>query len=276
MPTSTEAIRTYLAKLGLDPEIADMYLALHAHGPQSISSLSRNSGVERTRIYRLLDAMKDAGIIEIDVHDKRSIVRAAHIGNLQTLLSRREQELRTLQDELREIERGFSHTSISSELTKVHFYQGEAGNKQMFWNQTRATTEGLCILYENMQGRTNSAYFERWVRKCNERNLHFRGIIGQHFIETQQQWYAAHSNERLEHWESRYIDPQIFPVTHSVITYDDVVAYYNWKDGEIFGIEVINQEIADAQRNIFEMLWKQAVPVDDLKGLATATAQPTD
>lgn len=268
MPTSTDAIKTYLSKLGLEPEIADMYLALHAHGPQSISALSRSSGVERTRIYRLLDTMKEANLVEVEVHDKRSTVKAAHIGNLQTMLSKREQELRSLQDELREIEHGFTHNTISSELTKVHFYQGLDGNKQMFWNQTRATTETLGILYENMQNKTNSAYFERWVRKCNERNLHFRGIIGQHFVETQQQWYASHSNERLEHWESRYIDPQIFPITHSVVTYDDVVAYYNWRGGEIFGIEVINQEIADAQRRVFEMLWQQSIPVDDLKGLA--------
>ncbi|HSX15255.1 MAG TPA: helix-turn-helix domain-containing protein [Candidatus Saccharimonadales bacterium] len=270
MAASTEAIRTYLAKLGLDPEIADIYLALHAYGPQNISVLSRKSGVERTRIYRLLDLMKEANLVEVEVHDKRSIVKAAHIGNLQSVLSKREQELRSLQDELREIEQHFTASSISSDLTKVHFYQGLDGNKQMFWNQTRAVGETVCILYENMQNKTNSAYFERWVRKCNERGLKFRGIIGEHFIKTQQDWYATHQNERLEHWESRYLDPTTYPITHSVVVYDNVVAYYNWKDGEIFGIEMINQEIADAQRRVFEMLWDKAKPVDDLKGLIEA------
>jgi hypothetical protein len=37
--------------------------------------------------------------------------------------------------------------------------------------------------------------------------------------------------------------------------------YFNWKDGEIFGFEVYNQEIADAQRHIFEMLWQRGVSV---------------
>lgn len=267
MTASTAAIREYLAKLKLEPEIADMYLALHAYGPQSISQLARHSGVERTRIYRLLEAMKEAAIIEVQVRDKRNILKAAHIGNLQSLLSKREQELRALQDELREIEQHFTPNSLSSELTKVHFYQGDDGNKQMFWNQTRANTETVGIFFENMQNKTSLSYFERWVRRCNERNLHFRGIIGEHFIKTQQDWYAGHDNERLDHWESRYINPAIFPITHSVVAYDDVVAYYNWKDGEIFGIEVHNQEIANAQRHVFEMLWNQSTPVDDLKGL---------
>lgn len=267
MPASTAAIRDYLGKLGLEPEIADMYLALHAFGPQGISQLSRNSCVERTRIYRLIEAMKDANLIEVEVHYKRSLIKAAPIGNLQSLLSKREQELRNLQDELRILEHSFPPTSLVSPLTKVHFYQGSDGNKQMFWNQTRATTETLCLLYENMQIKTNATYFERWVRKCNERGLHFRGIISQHFIETQKQWYGGHENERLTHWQSRYVEPAIFPITHSVIVYDEVVAYYNWKDGEIFGIELCNQEIAAAQRQVFEILWQKSLPVDDIEGL---------
>jgi hypothetical protein len=58
----------------------------------------------------------------------------------------------------------------------------------------------------------------------------------------------------------------LFPITHSTVIYGDVTAYFNWKDGEIFGIEIYNQQIADAQRQFFEMLWRQGVPVDDLVG----------
>lgn len=260
-------IREYLHKLGFEPQIADLYLTLHNFGPLSISQLSRHSGVERTRIYRLLDTLQASGLVETEIRSKRSIIKAAHIGNLQSLLSKREQELQALQDELHTIEKSFTHNSISSEHAKVHFYQGLDGRKQMFWNQTRAKGETVCILYENMQNKTNSTYFERWVRKCNEQNLHFRGIIGEHFIRTQQNWYAEHQNERLTHWESRYINPSIYPITYSLIVYDDVVAYHTWQGGEIFGIEIINQEIADGQRRLFEMLWKQSQPVDDLKGL---------
>lgn len=117
-----------------------------------------------------------------------------------------------------------------------------------------------------MQIRTKSAFFERWVAACNEKGLTFRGIISDNFIKTQQEWYGTYSNERLESWDSRYVPDSVFPITHSMIVYDNVLAYYNWKDGEIFGIEIHNQEIANAQRLFFEMLWSQAQPVDDLLG----------
>lgn len=261
MPRDTNAVRAYFSKLGLEPEIADIYLALHAYGPQSISQLARHSGVERTRIYRLLDSLTSSGLIETETHYKRTILRAAPVTNLQILLAKKEQELRNLQSELDQIHRTLNNTVIESPVTRVQFYRGLEGNKQMFWNQTRAKGETLSILYEGMQNRTSLTYFERWVRKINEQELTFRGIIGDNLIRNMQTWYKAHSNERIKNWQARYVPEEVFTITHSCITYDNVISHYNWKDGEAFGVEIYNSEIAAAQRQFFEMLWEKGVPV---------------
>lgn len=265
MPNDITPMHNYFAKLGLEPEVADLYLTLHAYGPQSLLQLARNARMERTRVYRLIDSLSDAGLLEIETHYKRKIYKAAPITNLQVLLSKKEQDIRALNSELQGLHAELSQT-LHSPLSHVQFYKASDGLKQMFWNQTRANGETISILYENMQNRTNSAFFERWVERCNQRNLQFRSLIGDHFIGTQQQWYAGHSNERLRDWSARYIPANVFPITHSMVCYDDVVAYYNWQGGEVFGIELYNQEIADAQRNLFEMLWSQGQLVDDLKG----------
>jgi hypothetical protein len=128
----------------------------------------------------------------------------------------------------------------------------------MLWNETKATTENLSILDENMQVNTKAAFFERWVRTCNERDLHFRGLVSERFLASQKRWYDAHNNEQLAHWHSRYVTPAQLPITHNTVIYDDVVAHYQWSDNEIFGIEIHNQDIADAQRGLFELAWKQA------------------
>ncbi len=260
-PTDNTAIHEYFAKLQLAPEIADIYLALHAYGPQTITSISRHANVERTRVYRLLDVMVKANLVETETHYKRTIIRAAPIMNLQILLTEREQEVRNLQTELEFIHRKLNEHSMESPLTRVQFYRGPEGTKQMFWNQTKATTDTRSILYETMQSKTNLTFFERWARKCNENKLQFRGIIGDNFLDDLKGWYKQHDNERLEYWDSRYISPSIFPITHSTITYNDVVAYYNWKDGEVFGVEIYNKEIAATQRRVFELLWRQGQAV---------------
>lgn len=250
-------VHEYFAKLGLEPEIANIYLALQAYGPQSLMQLARNAKVERTRLYRLLDTLAGCQLIEVEELYKRKLYKAAPIGNLQGLLTKREQEVRDLQSELQSLEQSYIHQRQYSPLTHVQFYRGIDGVKQMFWNQTRAKGETLSILYENMQSRSNLTFFERWVERCNLQGLAFRSLVGDHFLETQRTWYGKHGNEKLDNWQGRYVPQAILPITHSMVTYDDVVAYYNWKDGETFGLEIYNQEIANGQRHVFESFWVQ-------------------
>lgn len=266
MFNDTKAVRAYFSKLGLVSEIADIYLALYVHGPQSISELSRRSGIERTRIYRLIDDMTGSSLVDVEVRYKKSIFRAAPIENLEILIAKKEQEIQELHIELPQLQQYLRETSINAYSTRIQYYKGVEGLKQMYWNQTKSKSEYLAILNENMQMRTNLAFFERWVRACNQNQMHFRGIINDNFIKTQQEWYGQHSNERLARWQSRYVPENLFTINHSIVIYDDVTSYYSWKDGEIFGVEMHNQEIADMQRQFFEMLWLQALPVDDLKG----------
>ena len=260
MITDEFAVRNYFSKLGLEPEIADIYLTLHSYGPQNISELSRNSKVERTRIYRLIDRLLESNLVEVESHYKRGVIKAAPISNLQILISQKSQEVKSLQEELELIQQVLARNSLSSPATRVQFYSGPEGAKQMFWNETKSKTEIVAILLENMQTKTNSVFFERWVAACNDKQLKFRGVIGDEFRASQQKWYSTHQNERLENWDERYISKKQFPITHSMAVYNDVVAYFNWKDGEIFGIEIYNKDIAATQRRFFEMLWAVAAP----------------
>jgi hypothetical protein len=260
MQLADDAIRTYFAKLGLEAEIADIYLALHTHGPQSISELSRNSRVERTRIYRLIDKLMESNLVEVESQYKRGIIKAAPIANLHILISQREQELKSLQDELGLIEQVLARNSLSSPSSRVQFYRGKEGIKQMFWNQTKAKSPVDGLIFENMQLRVNSSFFERWVRKCNEQDIRFRGVVGDEFLADQKEWYSKHQNEQLKNWEQRYASKELFQLNHTMVIYDDVVAHYNWKAGEVFGIEIYNTEIADTQRQFFQMLWEKAEP----------------
>jgi sugar-specific transcriptional regulator TrmB len=261
MPSDISPMHDYFAKLGLEPEIAEIYLALQAYGPQSLFQLARNAKIERTRLYRLLDTLEECQLIEIETLYKRKIYKAAPISNLQGLLSKREQEIRNLQKGLAELENHYASVALSSPLTHVQFYRGQEGVKQMYWNQTRARSESLSILYENIQSKSNLSFFERWVERCNKQGLTFRSLVGDHFLATQKDWYTKHDNEKLIYWEGRYIPDTTLPITHSTVAYDDVVAYYNWQDGEIFGLEIYNQEIANMQRHVFETFWKLGEPI---------------
>jgi sugar-specific transcriptional regulator TrmB len=262
MDQISEHIGTYFAKLGLSQEIADIYLALHLYGPQSISQLSRSSNVERTHIYRLLEELTSSNLIEVEGRRRRGVIKAAPIANLNILISKREQELKNLQDELSLIEQVLARNSISSPATRFQLYMGSEGIQQMLLNQTKANSKVYSILFKNMQITTKDRFFERWIATCNEAGLQFESVVGDTFIQTQKSWYAKHPNERLAHWEERYVAEKEFSIRHTTIIYDEVVGYFNWKDGDIFGVEIYSRNIADSHLQLFKLLWQQARPID--------------
>lgn len=266
-------LRVYLIDLGIKPEIADMYIALRTYGGQTISELSRTSGVPRITVYRLLDELKATGLVEFETRYKRSILNPAPIKNIGYLLAQKRSELKKLQHQFGDIAATYAQANAQrSNPTRVQFYEGIEGLRQMAWNQTKGKGENLSILYDSMQHKheKNFNFFENWVRECNQRGIQFRGIVGEHFIQSQQEWYATHANERLKNWQSRYMSERDFTIPYSMVIYDDVVLYYNWNDEQMAGVEIHNPAVASLQRQLFEMLWERAEPVDDITGLSPA------
>lgn len=254
-------VRPYFAKLGLEPHIADIYLALYTHGPQTISGLARVAGVERTKIYRLIDQLMASGLIEVEAHYKRGIIKAAPIANIRILIAEREHELKSLQDDLELIEQTLARNQLSNPTARVQFYHGLEGIRQMQWNQIDSDTELLSIIDQPIQHALGKQFTIRWAEAVNRQGVHMRLLETPHFRQVNAAWYKQHNiPELIRRVESRVIDPNAFAVSHNTDIWGDVVAYYNWKDGDVYGIEIYNAAIAATQRAFFAMLWNTATP----------------
>lgn len=258
------ALGAYFNKLGFSPEIADIYLALYVHGPQTISQLSRYSGVERTRIYRLVHELEVSHLVETELRYKRRIFHAAPINNLQITISKKEHELEQLQIELKSLTHALTQPLSTSPAAPVQFYQGLDGAKQLFWDQTKAHTETLSILHTPLQDKVEQGFFNRWSHIMNERQLAHRSIVTTDFLNKLKRWHRNSHYEKIENWQARWISEEAFSITHSTHIYDNTVAYYSWERGELFGVAIHASDIASTQRQFFEMLWGQATPIDKL------------
>lgn len=262
MTPEAQAVRTYFAKLGLSNDIADIYLSLHTHGPQTISELSRNARVERTRIYRLIDQLMSSNLVEVETHYKRGIIKAAPISNLHILINEKEQELKGLQDELELLQQVFARNSLSNPATRVQFYHGPEGIRQMQWNLFKAKKDIKSIMHRPMQDVTGSAFFKRWADHWNQGDWNCQLILDEQFLRQSKQWHKKNPGHEVKTHHPRKINPNVFRIACATDIYDDVVAYYNWHGGDVFGIEIYNKDIAAAQTTFFNILWAQANPVD--------------
>jgi len=214
-----------------------------------------------------MDEMTASTLIETEVQYKRHIFRAAPVSHLQVLLAKKEQEIHDLRKEFDELQRNLVAESFDTPLTRIQSYKGPEGVKQMLWNQSKGRGENVSILYENMQSRTNEKFFKRWVHEFNKSGSTSRSLVGDHFIESQREWYKTHDNERIKEWNARYVPESLFPISYSTVVYNDITAYYKWDDEEVFGIELHNKEIADTQRRFFDILWQQSTPIKDVKNI---------
>ncbi|HEY4160968.1 MAG TPA: helix-turn-helix domain-containing protein [Candidatus Saccharimonadales bacterium] len=259
MQPDTVAVRAYFAKLGLEPEIADIYLALHSSGPQTISELSRTSKVERTRIYRLIDALLASGLIEVETRYKRSVIKAAPIANLAIHVNQKEQEIRNLRDELGLIEQVLARNSLSSPATHVQFYYGPEGLRQIRWNQLRAKHKaGIGYAHQIYDEIAGTTFMDRWAEEFTARGFTRRLLVDDNFYASWQK--RKPGGTRIRGCNYNCIDPASFRIGDNCDVYDDVTVYFQQKDGETFGIEIHNQAIADTQRQFFELLWPMSRP----------------
>lgn len=258
MTPPTDTIRTYFAKLGFAPEIADIYLALHSHGPQSLSSLARTSGVERTRIYRLLDELVRSNLIEAEVEYKRGIMKAAPITNLHILINQKEQEVASLKEELELVEQVLGRNQLSSPATRVQVYHGPEGIRQMIWNQLQSANPIYGYSNRIFDEYVGRPFMQRWVEEFERRRLKKFALINDEFVAS---WHGFKlPGRRIRGMEYNALPQDVFPITHGCNVYNDVTGYFNWIGGDVFGIELYNRQIADAQRVLLRGLWQQSQP----------------
>lgn len=235
MVSEASVIRDYFAKLGLEPEIAAMYHALHTHGPQSIAALARSSGVERTKIYRLIDSLLASHLVEVETHGSRGIIKPAPIANLRILIHQKEQALHSLQDELALIEQVLARNALSNPAFHVQQHQGPEGIRHIL----RAAQDASFI-----DAIAVPPFTDVLANVLQETSRPMRCLT------TVASLAAARPNVQVRHVSAAELSG-----ASSMLIYDDVCAHLQEADGEWYGLALRNQHIAAAQRAFFATLW---------------------
>ena len=249
----TDQIRKYFGKIGLSDELADLYMALGDFGPQSISELSRNSRIERTRVYRLLDDLKLSNLVETETYYGKELLKAAPFSNVKSLIAKRELELLSLKDDFELISGSLASNELSSPAAKVKFYAGPEGIRQMLNNQLRASSEIASIAYQHLSPTTGTPFANNWLKEFSRRNLESRVIYGNDYFKSTPNTYK--DPKKVVY---KLIPQKKFLISSTIDVYDNVNAFFIWKDAKVYGYEVIDQSLADHNRQIFEMLWEIA------------------
>ena len=125
----------------------------------------------------------------------------------------------------------------------------------MVWHTLRATHEVGGYTYRRLEEYLGNEFMEDWRDSFIRKGLIMRDIYSDEYLESRNS-----SPPRLsypaKHFISRYIPNKTFKINLQMDIYNDVVAQYNWHEGEVFGVEIYNVKTAEFHKQLFEIVWK--------------------
>ncbi|KKS80523.1 MAG: hypothetical protein UV54_C0004G0011, partial [Candidatus Beckwithbacteria bacterium GW2011_GWA2_43_10] len=139
--------------------------------------------------------------------------------------------------------------------SKVLYYEGLEGLKQVTWNSLKAKDELLTFEIKDMNAFFDFEYAENLRLKFLERKIFVRTLSNVTYIAP---WTKAAGEVVEKYWEIRHIPEKQMKIKFEILIYNDVYVMYRYVGQEIFCVEIYNQELADMQRQIFEYVWQKA------------------
>jgi sugar-specific transcriptional regulator TrmB len=255
MTQTTDKLQRFLRIIGLTEEERVIYLTLTQKGVNTPLELSRTTGVSRTQIYRILESMKTKGLIEDVIEEHRHLASAVDISELEPLVKQKETEANELTRMFPDIQQILkAEVGTNQADTKVLFFRGKQGLRQMVWHTLRATKEVVGYTYRRLEEYLGYDFMEDWHDSFIRKGLFMRDIFSDQYLETRKE-YPPRLPFPKKHFEGRYIPKKLLDINLQMDIYNDVVAQYNWHEGEVFGVEIYNAKTAAFHKQLFEIVW---------------------
>ncbi len=255
---SSDKLHQFLSLLDFSPEEITLYLTLAQKGTLTTLELSRSSGISRTQVYRLLDTLKNKGAIEEVVDEHRRLAKAVEAAELLQLVKEKEHQTKQMVElfpEIRELLQ--AQVGENQAHTRVLFYRGKQGLRQMIWHTLRAQKEIVGYTYRSIEEYIGQEFMDDWRDSFVRKKLVLRDIYGEEYLASRKGLLWASSFPKAN-FLSRFVPEKTLKVSLQMDIYSDVTAQYNWHEGEVFGVEIYNRKTADFHRQIFEIVWKIA------------------
>jgi hypothetical protein len=134
---------------------------------------------------------------------------------------------------------------------KVKYFDGDEGIIAMYEDSLTSKTEILSWLNPERTTEFSSEYFRNYYKRRAAKGIHIKAIVNDSKIT-----HEIHARDKAEDREMRIIPKGQLDIGPECYVYDDKVAFMSVR--EKFGVMIESADIAEAQRKLYELAWKQA------------------
>lgn len=248
----------YLKALNLSTDEAKLYLEL-LKGPRSHLELSRSTGINRTKVYRLADQLERRSLVSTQTDDQGTRLIAADPATLEIAIITEEEKLSSQRMAFKQLLPTLTQLRTSggktTESFSVQTYEGVEGFKQMLWHELKANNEVVIFGSGTIEDLVPSVrWAERHRRQTAEAGYKIREILNPGKKKEQ----FTKNTDFMARYQKRYLPAGEIPLDHQVVIYNDTVATFCWRGNQKVGFEVINKAYNQMMKQIFEHYWQLA------------------
>jgi len=235
---SKEAV---LRELGLSEKEIKVYLTLLGLGQSTVNAVAKRSELNRVTCYDILRYLKEKGLVGYVIKSGVRYFEAAEPQKLLGDLHEKEQKLKSVLPELEALKKAVK------EKPSLELFEGLAGIKTVVEDVLKEKKESWFIADPNFIDALQY-YFPHFIKKKRKLGLFSKVIT---LDCKRMRTYKKKSPKKYV--DLRFIKERL-PTTK--IIYGNKVAILTFEKENSVGVILENKQIADAERKLFNLLWK--------------------
>lgn len=262
---SDKSVLDSLLEFGLSQTEARIYLFLLSKEPQSVVAISQNLHLPRTSIYDNVLKLIEKGLVEKHVLYKTQKFEAFPISILQDLIDKEKSRVENLEKQYTFLENNIAGALLPNAATQVRYYHGAQGFMQMMWNALSAEKETTGYSVFGRRAVVGEKFTERWKEEIVARHLIDRVITNPTKEIITMLSSQKEIDLRQDFQQTRFLEKEKLYISGDTTIYNNIFSITYWKQGEVVGVEIENEEFVKTQKSIFEQMWKLAKPLTSIK-----------
>ena len=239
-----------LQEAGLSSNEARVYFALLKIGSSSASELVKEAGIHRVLVYDVLDRLVEKGLIGTVTRTNKRYYQAADPSELLEYIDRQKRELDARRDELSTMVPELQGLMrLAEKKEEVQVYRGIRGiitALDKFFAQKKS------VYVFGSSGSTRDYlghHFSKYRRHIRDNKIFGKMI----YYESRMGGDAGFPGWDVRFLPDKYKNPLIVDVSGKMV----LIMLFS---GDVIGILIENQQIADSYMQYFNIMWEMAKP----------------
>lgn len=245
----------FLQFFGLTKTETALYELLLKKGESTIAQLQTDIKMNRATMYKALYTLEEKNLVTVEDKDKKIHFLAASPDKLLEIADTHFSNLERAKENLQAVFPNLmSSYTLAVEKPIIRMYEGEEGVKKGGLEVLAEKQEILAYVYvdEEIDTRMDD-FFSQYYKQRIKDQIHVRAITPNNHAGVS---YKARDEEELR---LTYLVPiHKFPIGIEKNIVGDKVVFFTKEKNKLIVTVIENKLIADAERAIFELAWKEA------------------